>query len=405
MTGFVLGALATLLIALALLLRPFLRRKQASAGMSVRQMNAAVYREELARLDRDLAEGTLSAEDHAQSREELQRRALEDVRDDEPVAATRAPKKTMLALGVAIPVVALSAYVMLGNLRALDPAALQADAPANSAEVEKMVADFAAKMEKNPGDAKGWALLGRSYKVMNRPADAVKAYERAMPFIEKDPQELANYADALATLANGDLGGKPTQLLEQALKVDANNGMALWLYGTAALQRNEFDKAIATWEKLARQLPPDSEDGQAIAGAIADARERAGKPAAAVAAAAKSSAAPAGASVSGVVELTAALKAKARPDDIVMVIARPVGTRMPVAVLRARAAELPLKFTLDDSLAMSPQARLSTQGQVEVEARVSRTGQAKAEAGDLMSDVQTVKVGANGLKLQLDRVR
>jgi len=89
----------------------------------------------------------------------------------------------------------------------------------------------------------------------------------------------------------------------------------------------------------------------------------------------------------------------------VMVIARVPGTRMPVAVLRARASELPLKFTLDDSLSMSPQARISAASEVEVEARISKTGMAQAEPGDLMSSVQTVKVGTNGIKLQVSKVR
>jgi cytochrome c-type biogenesis protein CcmH len=78
---------------------------------------------------------------------------------------------------------------------------------------------------------------------------------------------------------------------------------------------------------------------------------------------------------------------------------------MPVAVVRANASELPLKFTLDDSLAMSPQARISMASQVEVEARISKSGMAQPESGDLISAVQTVKLGASGVKLQINKVR
>jgi cytochrome c-type biogenesis protein CcmH len=105
------------------------------------------------------------------------------------------------------------------------------------------------------------------------------------------------------------------------------------------------------------------------------------------------------------VELDAALKAKASPNDTVMVIARGPGSRMPVAVVRANASELPLKFTLDDSLAMSPQARISMSSQVEVEARISKSGMAQPESGDLISAVQIVKLGASGVKLQINKVR
>ncbi|MBC5764465.1 tetratricopeptide repeat protein [Ramlibacter albus] len=314
------------------------------------------------------------------------------------------PTKTLLGGALAIPVAASLMYLGLGNPSALGEHAAQ---DPQQAEVEKMVADFAAKMAANPGDAKGWALLARSYKVMGRAADAAQAYEKAMPAIKDDAGELANYADSAGSVAGGNLQGKPAQLIEQALKVDPNHPMALWLSGTVSLQRKDYDRAVATWEKLQKLLPADGDDAREIRGALADARARAGKPALPVEAPVQTAAAaaPSGSSVSGTVELAASVKANARPDDIVMIIARPIGTRMPVAVMRARVAELPLKFTLDDSLAMSPQARISGVAEVEVEARVSKTGQAKAEAGDLVSAVQTVKVGASGLKVAVDTVR
>jgi cytochrome c-type biogenesis protein CcmH len=205
-------------------------------------------------------------------------------------------------------------------------------------------------------------------------------------------------------------------LIEKALKIDPNNGMVQWLAGTAAFQRNDFEKALLHWEILLPQLTTGSEDEQIIQNAIADANARLGKPSAQVVrnavqagtgapAPTKTAATNPKGSVSGTVEIDPALKAKASATDIIMVIARLPGTRVPLAVLRAPAAQVPLKFTLDDSLAMNPQALLSAATQVELEVRISKTGMAMPDSGDLLSSVQTVKVGASGLKLRIDHVR
>jgi cytochrome c-type biogenesis protein CcmH len=153
------------------------------------------------------------------------------------------------------------------------------------------------------------------------------------------------------------------------------------------------------------QLAPDSEDANMLQESIGAAYAALGKSAPKATPSSKAVAAASGASVSGKVDLAPALKGKAAPGDTVMVIARAPGSRMPVAVVRARVSDLPLSFTLDDSLAMSPQARISQANQVDVEARISKSGMAQPEPGDLMSTVQTVKVGATGIALQVNAVR
>jgi cytochrome c-type biogenesis protein CcmH len=410
MTGFVIGAAVAVVLVLALLLRPFLR-KSSRQQLSQRQLNAAIFRDQLAKLDQDLADGTLAKDDYTQARAELQRRALEDTREEDATSTLRAPKKTMAAVALAVPVAAIALYLVIGT-----PGAMLADGPAGAAsnqqqDLERMVAALAQKLEKEPGNLQGWAMLARSYKVMGRLMEAELAFERAGAAIDGDAQMLANYADVAATNAGGSLKGKPAQLIAKALKADPENPMALWLSGTEAMERKDYDRALATWERLMALLPPGSEDSRMLQGAMEEVRARAGKPSQAAKAAApaapadKKTAASALASVSGTVELAAALKSKAAPGDTVMVIARLPGTRMPVALVRARAADLPLKFTLDDSVSMNPQSRLSSVSEVEVEARVSKSGMAQPAAGDLMSAVQTVKVGSSGVTLQVAQVR
>ena len=414
MSAFIIAAAVAVLLVLALLLRPFLRLGT-GAPPSQRQLNAAILRDQLARLEQDLAEGTLRQDDYLQARAELQRRVLEDTSHEDAAPTLQAPKRTLAAIALLLPLAAIALYFTIGN-----PAGMSAPQVAQSVtqqDVERMVKELADRLAKEPGNLKGWAMLARSYKVMGRSLEAQQAFERAGAFIDDDAQLLAEYADVVATNANGNLAGKPAALLEKALKVDPNNGMALWLAGTVALNEKDYDRTLALWERLSKLLQPGSEDARTLQGAVDKVREVAGKGPAAgadtrAAASANSGAKAAGdaaansaGSISGTVELAPALKAQAAPGDTVMVIARVPGTRMPVAVLRVRASDLPLKFTLDDSLSMSPQARISAATEVDVEARISKSGLAKPEPGDLISGVQTVKVGARGIALRVAQVR
>jgi cytochrome c-type biogenesis protein CcmH len=404
------------LLVLALLFRPFLL-KSSTVNVSRRQLNAAIYRDQLARLDRDRAENTLAEADYEQARAELQRRVIDDTAEADATSTLKAPKKTMLAVGLVLPIAAVALYVLLGSPATLQPGGSPPAATAQ--DMDRLTEGLAKKLEKEPDNLQGWAMLARSYKMLGRNMEAEMAFVRAGSFLDNDAQLLAIYADLAATNANGNFAGKPAQLIEKALKVDPENAMALWLAGTAAFRGNQYESAIRIWERLIQQVDPESEDGRMLQESINAAYTAAGKsaPKAALKAPAKgpvvTGADPGGdqpkvsaaTSVSGQVDLDAALKSKAGPNDTVMVIARGPGSRMPVAVVRANVSELPLKFTLDDSLAMSPQARISMSSQVEVEARISKSGMAQPESGDLMSTVQTVKLGASGIKLQVNKVR
>jgi cytochrome c-type biogenesis protein CcmH len=88
-----------------------------------------------------------------------------------------------------------------------------------------------------------------------------------------------------------------------------------------------------------------------------------------------------------------------------MVIARQSGERMPVAVLKVPVTNFPMSFALTDALAMNPNNPISKLSEVAIEVRISKTGMAKVEAGDLLSAVQTVKVGSSQAKLLVDQVR
>jgi len=215
-----------------------------------------------------------------------------------------------------------------------------------------------------------------------------------------DPVLLAEYADLLAVRANGQLEGKPLELVQKALKLDPNNNMSLALAGTAAYERRDYAEATRYWDRLYKLLPPESEDAKALAATLAEIREKNGGPP--VAPAGKQ--AVSGKTVSGRAVLAASLAAKVQPGDTVFVYARAIdGPRIPLAVLRAHAQDLPLSFTLDDALAINPEMKLSGASQVKIEARISKSGNATPQQGDLVGESAPVKVGAQGVSILIER--
>ncbi|HOY02935.1 MAG TPA: c-type cytochrome biogenesis protein CcmI [Zoogloea sp.] len=404
MTAFWITAGLLTALSLAVLCWPLLRRRE-NASASRRAINAAIFRDQLADLERDLASGTLSRDDYATARDELERRVLEDVADDGSPAA-EAPKRlprTAISLGLSLPVAAVALYFVLGNPAALDPAAQQGNMP-SQAEVEQMVSTLAARLEKNPENPQGWAMLGRSYKVMGRLEEAGKAFDKAGAFMESEPELMLEVAELSAELNQGKVEGRGAALLKKVLQTQPDNPQALVLAGTDAYFRQDYPAALRHWERVLAQVPPDSEDARNLGAGIEKVRSLMGQGASTPAPAAKPAPTGKAAAVSGTVSLSPALKDKTNPDDVVFIFARPTnGPRMPLAVLRARVADLPKDFTLDDSMAMSPDAKLSSASELRIEARISKGGDAIAKPGDLSGEVASVKPGATGLKIVIDK--
>ena len=395
MASFFIPAFLLLALVLFLLLRPFIFSGK-NEGTSRRQMNAAIYREELDKLAAEQAAGTINAQEYEMSHVEMRQRLFQDTNEEDDKAVMGSTKKVVIGVCAFIVLLSSGLYFSLGDVVRI---AQQGDQkPMSQVGVEKMVADFALKMDKDPDNLQGWAMLGRSYRILGRNEDAAKAYGRAGSFINNDPELLAEYADTLVANANGNFSGKPLQLINQALKLDPKNLLALWLSGTASFASGNYKVAVQTWEKLAQQLPPGSEEARAIESSISEARSKGGL-------VGTNTAVVSSKGVSGKIEIVAGLKSKVNPGDIVLVIARPLGERMPVAVLKVPATEFPMSFALTDALAMNPSAPISKLSEVSIEVRISKTGMARAEAGDLISAVQTVKVGSNQVKLLVDQVR
>jgi cytochrome c-type biogenesis protein CcmH len=306
-----------------------------------------------------------------------------------------------VTIAIVIPAAALLTYLQIGNPGAVvqEPAG-HGDAAVTPEVVEQMVARLAARLEATPEDADGWALLARSYYALERFPQAIAAYARAIKLRNDDANLYADYADALAMTRERRFDGEVLALIGQALKIDPDHPKALLLSATAASERGDSMAAKRYLEHLQRLLPPDSHFAQVVGQRLAEARAQAdGTKSTPVAPPAS------GATVAGRVELSAAIAGKAAPTDTVFILARaPEGSRMPLAILKRQVKDLPSEFALSDEQAMSPAMKLSSFPEVVIVARVSKSGSAAPQSGDLLGTTPGVKLGAAGVKVVIDSV-
>ena len=400
MIAFAGAALLLLITAVAIVLRPLLRRSSAPV-VDRDQANLDIHRDQFLELEQDLESGTLGAERYQQARNELHRRVLEDAAAPADAPQSAPPGKAVpIVLGAAIPLSAILLYLYLGNLQGLvalpHPAAGLSSITAD--QFQDMTAKLAARMQKNPDDAEGWKMLGRAYRSMERFGEANAAFKKAAELTPRDADLLADYAESLALAAGRSLAGEPARLLDRARKLDPRSTKVLTLSGSAAFERGDYPAAIGYWEAVIKQPGVGSELARALQKVVDETRARvAGKPAARV---------PAGKErVTGIVNLDDSLKSRVQPDDTVFVFARAArGPRMPLAIVKTKVADLPYRFSFDDSMAMVPEMKLSGFADVVIGARVSRSGSATPSAGDLEGISDKIKPGRTGVRVTIDRV-
>ena len=414
---------AALLIAGAMLfVLPTLLRKDASVQHALRdEVNLTVLRDQSRELEADFAAGTIDATSYKGARQELERRVAEDVQPDLTVTVAGPDKRwTAGVVGLVLPSVAVSLYLLLGTPAGLDPtnvAAPKEQAHAVTADqIQSMISGLAQRLKNEPENAEGWSMLARSYNALGRYSEAADAYGRLVKLLPGDAGLLADYADTLAMSSNKSLQGEPEKLIARALVVDPKNIKALALSGSAAFERRDFQSAVSQWKKILVIVPPESEIARSTMSSIGEAQAMAGKPmtvdAPVVVAATTSSPAPkspadaAGAEVGGTVEIDAALRSKVADTDTVFIFARASqGPRFPLAVLRKQVKDLPARFLLDDSMSMVPNAKLSGFPMLVVGARISKSGSATPSAGDLEGVIESVRPGSKGLKVLINSQR
>lgn len=407
-------------VVLALIL-PALVRPNLLAKTDANAEKRAIFRQQFDELEQDKINSVLDPSQYDIAKSELERRLLDEVDVTEVAVSKSIPDRRLaLILLVILPLAAVLLYLKLGNpasitIPATSPMAsvakgsTQPSAEHNvmAGDIEPLLDALKSKLEKNPGDGVGWALLARSYVELRRHADAVPAYEKAVKVISDDPQLLADYADALAVVNGYKLTGKPEALVNQALKLDPHHVKALMLAATAAFDRKDYKQAIGLWERLQQDLPAGSELLPVVKASLDEARalsgEKAVLPSAQTALPVQKDISTAG--ISGTVRIAPALAGKLDPSATVFVFARATqGPPMPLAIVRTTAHDLPYAYHLDDSSALMPDRKLSQASEVVLVARISKSGDAKPQAGDLQGISAAVKTNGGVVDIEINQV-
>lgn len=421
--------------ALLFILPTLLRKGNGRTGIIREAANVSIYRDQLAELEADLRSDVLSKEQYEQSKRELQQRMVQDVPEGESMTSmvmaggNRSNVATITVMVLAIPLLAVSLYLWLGNTKGLTPQPAPEQMPvaeeAGHQNFSSVLDSLIARLREQPNDLEGWIMLGRTYAIMQRFNEAKVAYEQVLALSPESPELLVDYADIMAMTNEGSLLGKPMELINRALSLDPENPKALALAGTAAFEQKNFKQAAVYWEKLLVHIPAESKLAQSVKDSIAEAKSLAtGKgstmagmqtqipnsqnapPVAdkSVVAGAGTAAAETGSTLSGTVTLSAAFAGKASPDDTLFIFARATeGPPMPRAISVKKVRDLPASFLLTDGMGARPDLKISNVPQLIISARITKSGKAMPESGDLQGFSQKVKPGDKNINIVIDQ--
>lgn len=373
--------------------------------------NLEIYRDQIAEMDADLRNGLLTPELHEQGKRELQGRLLDEVHtaEQQSAPALRNPYKTLsIVLVLLLPLASVGLYFQLGNLQAFSPVAAHGGEMAGQAVSEASLKSLEEKVAQSPANPEALLMLARAYSELGRFSDAARTYDGLTKIVPDEAWIWADYADALA-MTHSTLMGAPTKLLDKALKLDPNNLKTLALLGTAAMERGDYAAAVRHWEKLLKLVPPENPDAKMISDGVHQARQLLAQSKGGKAALEQISEAPTSAAgserITGTVTLNDAIKGQADANDTLFVLVRAAqGPKMPLAIVRKQVKDLPLKFSLDDSMAMSPEMKMSNFDQVVVVARVSKSGNAMPQPGDLMGMSKPLALGTKEIRIDIDQL-
>ena len=406
------------------------------------QANAAVYKDQLRDLEKEYLLGNLSSEELQIAKDELARRLLEDVGGDatstehsqatsqeeslvevhEPAQMAkpkpqvwRAPWVLVMSFVFLVPVASMLMYAVTGQPLALNPASLQAEAEQGSnvspEKMTEMATALMRRLQDEPNQVDGWVMLARVQRARELFDESDEAFRKALA-LSKDDNLAIEHAEVLAQKNQGNFAGQPWAIIQRVLTADPQHLNALFLAGSASYTELNYRSALRFWERAREVVEPNSPDAPELDRAIAQTREKMGLPAAPPRSNAMANAPgqlntnsnnqASSARISGRVSVIKELADKVAPTDTVFVFATPVsGSRMPLAIVRTTADKLPFDFVLDDSTSMNPAAKLSSMTEVTVKVRISKSGQAMAQPGDLGVSLTPVKLGSSGLNLMV----
>ena len=394
---FLLIAGVLILIAFLLILPP-LWRKQAVQDADLDQRNILIAQHRLAELKENRRSGGISQAQYEEQLADLEQALSDDLDIKSHVSSTQSQGRWVVyVLVIGIPLLAGSLYLSLGNYQAISHSAEMAVDPdtLKMAEINKMVDGLAEKLKNNPEDAQGWLMLGRSYKFQQQYPKAVDAFAKAYRLLGDQAEVMLLYADAIAYASDKNLAGKPTELIFKALALEPDNMNALWLGGMAKAQQGDPATAIKLWKKLAALLPPGSDSQKEIQDLLAKIESE--SPQAITQPEATQQANVSSVAIDVQVSLAPELQKSASPGDTVFIYAQALsGPKMPLAIVRKQVSDLPLTVSLNDTMAMMPNMKLSNFANVKLLARISKSGNAISQPGDLIGVIDEVALTDKG---------
>ncbi len=365
------------------------------------ERNVSIARDRLAELKANKASGGISEAQYDEQVAELEMALSDDLELSKPAIKPEDRSKGRWLIYVlmgAIPLFSIGLYVVLGNMpaieRANDPSEMaqpeQADGTMPSPEaIKQMVAKLADKLKNEPNNLEGWLMLGRSYKVMERYPEAVEAFRRANEIAGEKAETMLPYAEAMALVNQGNWTGQPQELVMKVLAKEPEQPTALWFAAMINAQQGDKKTAVTYLKKLEAVLPADSPDKKQVHDIILSTEGQAVPPPAETASA-KDAKTPG--SISIQVILADELRTNADPQDTLFIYAQALsGPKMPLAIVRKRVGDLPVKVSLSDADAMMPAMKLSNFKEIKLLARISKSGNAMPQAGDLIGSVEYVQ--------------
>ena len=398
-----------LALALLILIVPILRQPDSANTTDRQQQNIQIAREKKTLLDIQLAQTELNQSEYDEALRDLQASLAFDLEREEKSTEQQPGKWAAWFVFALLPILSVSLYLKLGEYRVIENPVLAEVANTRQAanqdmSIEAMLDRVRQRLRDNPEDAEGWFILGRTLMSMQQIDEAVTAFQRTYELVGDEPGVMFTLADALALQNKGVLEGEPFRLVKRGLELSPRDPTGLWLAGLAAEQTKEYKLAHEYWRSMLPLISEDAESSAEVRRLLAILEKR--DPS--IEAVTTVAVAPAVASISLKVDLDVTLRDQAAPGDSVFVYAKAMqGPPMPLAVKKLTVSDLPANVSLSDSDAMMPTMKLSSFDQVIIGARISKSGNPVAQAGDLFVEMKSIdsKNPPSDLNLMINQVK
>ncbi len=387
------------IIALLIVLPPLWRTPKNIVVDDLDQRNIAIARDRLSELKANRATGGLSQTQYDEQVAELELALSDDLGIGKPALTGQNEGRWLVyVLAFAIPLLSATMYWTLGDYAAISrvndpdqtaqPDQNNAGMPSPEA-INQMVVKLAEKLKKEPGNIEGWMMLGRSYKVLERYKESVDAFAHAYQLAGDQAEVMLPYAEVLALADKGNWSGLPKELVFNVLAKEPENPTGLWFAAMLNAQQGDKKTALTYLKKLESVLPVDSPDYKQIHEIIVNTEGETEKPSTSEKPALAAPETVAAVTVQ--VSLAEGLKSEAQPDDTVFVYAQALsGPKMPLAIVRKKVSDLPLSVSLSDADSVMPNMKLSNFKEVRLLARISKSGTAMPQSGDLIGTDEQV---------------